>query len=188
MDCGGQRPAVLERNCTGGSCPNVACLPSNNVIGSAKANWFARHGAEYGIETGPVSTDMRVSSAGSERWWKTSFSFIGALQGYRGRTGSGRSRFVAPKMVEVLLHDRGGGTTTGHGVFLDLGSRRAPSIGHPLPLVAVDEIPQLMQPWRPTIEELKEHPYFLVAVTDDGRDLECLSIDGQSHHYWSAFH
>src|SRR5580704_18077018 len=55
----GLRTAVVERKYIGGSCPNIACLPSKNVIRSAKANWFARHGAEYGVQTGPVSTDMR---------------------------------------------------------------------------------------------------------------------------------
>ncbi len=55
----GHRTAVVERKYIGGSCPNIACLPSKNVIWSAKANWFARHGAEYGIQTGPVSTDMK---------------------------------------------------------------------------------------------------------------------------------
>src|ERR1700742_1400965 len=55
----GYRTAVVERKYIGGSCPNIACLPSKNVIRSAKANWFARHGAEYGISSGPVSTDMK---------------------------------------------------------------------------------------------------------------------------------
>src|SRR5215471_14328350 len=54
----GHRTAVVERKYIGGSCPNIACLPSKNVIRSAKANWFARHGAVYGIQSGPVSTDM----------------------------------------------------------------------------------------------------------------------------------
>jgi pyruvate/2-oxoglutarate dehydrogenase complex dihydrolipoamide dehydrogenase (E3) component len=45
----GHRTAVVERKYVGRSCPNIACLPSKNVIRSAKANWFARHGPEYGI-------------------------------------------------------------------------------------------------------------------------------------------
>jgi pyruvate/2-oxoglutarate dehydrogenase complex dihydrolipoamide dehydrogenase (E3) component len=32
----GQRVAVVERALIGGSCPNIACLPSKNVIHSAK--------------------------------------------------------------------------------------------------------------------------------------------------------
>jgi pyruvate/2-oxoglutarate dehydrogenase complex dihydrolipoamide dehydrogenase (E3) component len=33
----GQKTVVVERSMIGGSCPNVACLPSKNVIYSAKA-------------------------------------------------------------------------------------------------------------------------------------------------------
>jgi pyruvate/2-oxoglutarate dehydrogenase complex dihydrolipoamide dehydrogenase (E3) component len=33
----GQKTTVVERSMIGGSCPNVACLPSKNVIYSAKA-------------------------------------------------------------------------------------------------------------------------------------------------------
>src|SRR5215831_20862072 len=55
---GGKRTAVVERKMVGGSCPNIACLPSKNVIHSAKvASLVARH-AEFGIETGPYSIDM----------------------------------------------------------------------------------------------------------------------------------
>jgi len=32
----GNRTALIERRLVGGSCPNVACLPSKNVIHSAK--------------------------------------------------------------------------------------------------------------------------------------------------------
>ena len=31
----GQRTAVIERKLVGGSCPNVACLPSNNLSSTA---------------------------------------------------------------------------------------------------------------------------------------------------------
>src|SRR6266852_2738130 len=33
----GQKTVVVERSMVGGSCPNIACLPSKNVIYSAKA-------------------------------------------------------------------------------------------------------------------------------------------------------
>jgi pyruvate/2-oxoglutarate dehydrogenase complex dihydrolipoamide dehydrogenase (E3) component len=32
----GRRTAVVERGLIGGSCPNIACLPSKNIIHSAK--------------------------------------------------------------------------------------------------------------------------------------------------------
>src|SRR5262244_1706847 len=54
----GRRTAVIERKYIGGSCPNIACLPSKNIIHSAKvASLVARH-REFGIETGPTSIEM----------------------------------------------------------------------------------------------------------------------------------
>src|ERR1700688_2256539 len=120
----GHRTAVVERKYIGGSCPNIACLPSKNVIRSAKANWFARHGAEYGIQTGPVSTDMkgvlnrkRKMVEGGVQVHLDLFKATGA------ELIRGEARFVAPKTVEVHLNDGGRRTITGDRVFLDLGSR-----------------------------------------------------------------
>jgi len=45
----GKRAIVIERRYIGGSCPNIACLPSKNIIHSAKvASYFARS-EEFGI-------------------------------------------------------------------------------------------------------------------------------------------
>jgi pyruvate/2-oxoglutarate dehydrogenase complex dihydrolipoamide dehydrogenase (E3) component len=41
----GRRVAVIERQYLGGSCPNIACLPSKNVLHSAKVASHARRGA-----------------------------------------------------------------------------------------------------------------------------------------------
>jgi 1-aminocyclopropane-1-carboxylate deaminase/D-cysteine desulfhydrase-like pyridoxal-dependent ACC family enzyme len=38
----GQRVAVIERKYVGGSCPNIACLPSKNIIHSAKVASYLR--------------------------------------------------------------------------------------------------------------------------------------------------
>jgi choline dehydrogenase-like flavoprotein len=39
----GKRVAVVDRKCIGGSCPNIACLPSKNTIHLALAVSDARH-------------------------------------------------------------------------------------------------------------------------------------------------
>jgi pyruvate/2-oxoglutarate dehydrogenase complex dihydrolipoamide dehydrogenase (E3) component len=54
----GQRVAVIERRYIGGSCPNIACLPSKNVIHSAKVASYLRRGAEFGIEAAGRPVDM----------------------------------------------------------------------------------------------------------------------------------
>jgi pyruvate/2-oxoglutarate dehydrogenase complex dihydrolipoamide dehydrogenase (E3) component len=122
----GNHTAVVERKYIGGSCPNIACLPSKNVIRSAKAHWFARHGGEYGIRTGPVSTDMkgvlnrkRKMVEGEVQFHLNRFKETGA------ELIRGEAQFVAPKTVEVRLNEGGRRTITGDRVFLDLGSRSA---------------------------------------------------------------
>src|SRR5579862_8470302 len=47
----GQRVAVIERRYIGGSCPNIACLPSKNILHSAKVASYFRRGAEFGLAT-----------------------------------------------------------------------------------------------------------------------------------------
>ena len=53
-----RRTAVVERRWIGGSCPNIACLPSKNEIWSARAAHLAHHAAQFGTVTGPVTTNM----------------------------------------------------------------------------------------------------------------------------------
>jgi pyruvate/2-oxoglutarate dehydrogenase complex dihydrolipoamide dehydrogenase (E3) component len=46
----GQRVAVVERKWIGGSCPNIACLPSKNIIHSAKVASYFKRASEFGGE------------------------------------------------------------------------------------------------------------------------------------------
>src|SRR6516164_5513989 len=54
----GHKTAVVERRWIGGSCPNIACMPSKNEISSAKVADVARHGGDFGTPTGSVTVDM----------------------------------------------------------------------------------------------------------------------------------
>src|SRR5947209_11708924 len=45
----GKKVAVIERKYVGGSCPNIACLPSKNIIHSAKVASYFRRSEEFGI-------------------------------------------------------------------------------------------------------------------------------------------
>jgi len=120
----GHRTAVVERKYIGGSCPNIACLPSKNVIRSAKANWFARRGVEYGIQTGPVSTDMRGVFNRKRKMVEGEVQFhLDRFKATGAELIHGQARFIAPKTVDVHLNEGGARTITGDRVFLDLGSR-----------------------------------------------------------------
>src|SRR6476660_7965370 len=54
----GQRVAVIDRKYIGGSCPNIACLPSKNIIHSAKIASYFRRSKEFGIRHDGFAIDM----------------------------------------------------------------------------------------------------------------------------------
>ena len=60
MAAAGHRTAVIERKLIGGSCPNVACLPSKNIIHSAKVKSLALRASAFGLDTGAIRTDMKA--------------------------------------------------------------------------------------------------------------------------------
>ena len=125
----GRRTAVVERKYIGGSCPNVACLPSKNVIHSAKvASLVGRH-REFGIETGPISIDMAGVYARKREMVEGIVQvhldkFHAALNQHRGdELILGDGAFVAPRTLRVALRDGGERTLTAERVFVNLGSR-----------------------------------------------------------------
>jgi pyruvate/2-oxoglutarate dehydrogenase complex dihydrolipoamide dehydrogenase (E3) component len=126
----GRRTAVVERRWIGGSCPNIACMPSKNEIRSAEVAHLVRHAAEYGIATGPVAVDMEAV-----RQRKRDMVADQVAQHLRNYAASGAElimasgRFVAPKTLEVSLNDGGMRLLTGERVFLNVGTHAAiPSV------------------------------------------------------------
>lgn len=64
----GERTAVVERRWIGGSCPNIACLPSKNVIYSAKVASLFHRAAEFGIQSEPFEISMEGVRARKRKW------------------------------------------------------------------------------------------------------------------------
>jgi pyruvate/2-oxoglutarate dehydrogenase complex dihydrolipoamide dehydrogenase (E3) component len=54
----GKRVAVIERKYIGGSCPNIACLPTKNVVHSAKVASYFRRSEEFGMNKQGFAVDM----------------------------------------------------------------------------------------------------------------------------------
>lgn len=48
----GQRVAAIERPYIGGACPNIACLPSKNIIHTAQIAHYVRNSEEFGPRPG----------------------------------------------------------------------------------------------------------------------------------------
>jgi len=122
----GRRTAVVERRWIGGSCPNIACLPSKNEIWSAEVAHLARHAAHFGTATGPVATDMAKVRQRKRDMVNREIDFH--LQTYKTSGAElimGTGRFIASKTLEVRLNNGGTRELAGDQVFLNVGTHAA---------------------------------------------------------------
>ena len=123
----GRRTAVVERRWIGGSCPNIACLPSKNEIWSARIAHQTRHAGQFGtIITGSVTTDMAKVRQRKRDMVDREIALH--LQNYKESGAElimGSGRFVAPKMVEVSLNAGGTRLLAADQIFLNLGTHAA---------------------------------------------------------------
>jgi pyruvate/2-oxoglutarate dehydrogenase complex dihydrolipoamide dehydrogenase (E3) component len=141
----GQRVAVVERKYLGGSCPNVACLPSKNVIHGARVASYIHRSGEYGIATEGWRIDMAAVRArkrkmvdGEVEFHRAKFKATGAEFVW------GTGRFVAPRTIEVALNAGGARTLRGKVVVIDTGSRArlddTPGLREARPLTHVEAL------------------------------------------------
>src|SRR5262245_32533395 len=120
----GQKTAVIERAMVGGSCPNVACLPSKNVIHSAKAVSLVHPTRGLGVVTGPLRVDM---AGVARRKWQMVNELVEVHLGKFRASGAelvmGEAQFTEPKTVRVNLNAGGTRLLRGERVFINVGTR-----------------------------------------------------------------
>jgi pyruvate/2-oxoglutarate dehydrogenase complex dihydrolipoamide dehydrogenase (E3) component len=153
----GQRVAVIERKYIGGSCPNIACLPSKNIIQSAKVTSYFRRGKEFGSVTDGFRVDMsavrarkRAMVSGLNKAYLDNYKHTGA----EFILGSGH--FIGPKTLEVTPAN---GTTRrlrGANVIVSTGTRAAfepvPGLSDAQPMTHIEAL------------ELDEVPGHLIVI------------------------
>jgi pyruvate/2-oxoglutarate dehydrogenase complex dihydrolipoamide dehydrogenase (E3) component len=133
----GKRTATVERKYIGGACPNIACLPSKNVIHSAEVASLIGRRQEFGIDTGRVSIDM----AGVYRRKRKMVDDLVELHlSLYKKSGAeliwGDGCFVGPRTMQVALRDGGKRTLTAERVFLNVGTH-----------AVIPDIPGLREAW-----------------------------------------
>src|SRR5712664_4875604 len=98
----GMKTANIERKYVGGSCQNIACLPSKNVIHSAKVASYFRRSEEFGITKDDWKIDMSVVR---ERKRRMVTGLVEMHLDLYKKSGTelvmGSGRFVGPKTIEV---------------------------------------------------------------------------------------
>jgi pyruvate/2-oxoglutarate dehydrogenase complex dihydrolipoamide dehydrogenase (E3) component len=119
----GKRTAVVERKLIGGSCANIACLPTKNIIHSAKvASLFSRH-QEFGIQTGTIDINMAGVYARKRKMVDEIVQVH--LDKYHAAGDElilGDAKFVGPLTLQVALRDGGERTITADRVFVNVGT------------------------------------------------------------------
>jgi pyruvate/2-oxoglutarate dehydrogenase complex dihydrolipoamide dehydrogenase (E3) component len=157
MASSGKRTAAIERDLIGGACPNVACLPTKNVIHSAKVASYAARGGEFGVEIDHWRLDMaqvnrrrREMVAGLHDVHMQNFQKSGA------EIVMGRGRFVGERTIEVNGHDGSTRVLRGERVFINTGTRATidsiPGLAEAQPLTHVEAL---------ELETLPEHVMIL---------------------------
>jgi pyruvate/2-oxoglutarate dehydrogenase complex dihydrolipoamide dehydrogenase (E3) component len=139
----GRRTASVERRWIGGSCPNIACMPSKNEVWSARIAHLTRHAAQFGTVTGSVATDMAKVCQRKRDMVNREIALH--LENYKTSGAElimGNARFVGPKTLEVHLNDGGTRVLVGDQVFINIGTHaaipRIPGIEAARPLTHIE--------------------------------------------------
>jgi len=149
----GQRVAAIDRKYIGGSCPNIACLPSKNIIHSAKVASYFRRSEEFGIAKRDFTVDMSAVRDRKRRMvssWNNVYLDNYKKNGAEFILGSGR--FIASKAVEVRMHDGTIRRLRGTNVIINTGTHAAlepvPGLLEAQPLTHIEAL---------ELDELPEH-------------------------------
>jgi pyruvate/2-oxoglutarate dehydrogenase complex dihydrolipoamide dehydrogenase (E3) component len=120
----GQKTIVVERSMVGGACPNVACLPSKNVIYSAKAVSLVHPTTGLGVTTGSVRVDMPGVARRKRQMVEGLVELhLGRFKASGDELVMGEARFTEPKTVQVTLNSGGTRLLRGERVFINVGTR-----------------------------------------------------------------
>jgi pyruvate/2-oxoglutarate dehydrogenase complex dihydrolipoamide dehydrogenase (E3) component len=141
----GKRVAVVERKYIGGSCPNIACLPSKNIIHSAKVASYFRRSGEFGIAHQGFTIDMsgvrdrkRKMVTGLNEMYRENYRNTGA------EFILGTGRFVAPKTVEIVPGNGNSRQLRGTNVIISTGTRATleaiPGLAEAKPLTHIEAL------------------------------------------------
>jgi pyruvate/2-oxoglutarate dehydrogenase complex dihydrolipoamide dehydrogenase (E3) component len=141
----GMKTAVIERKYVGGSCPNIACLPSKNIIHSAQVASYFRRSEEFGITKDNWKINM---PAVRERKRKMVTGLVDIHLDLYKKSGAqlvmGSGRFVGPKTVEVTSAE---GTTRllrGKRLLINTGTRATieptPGLAESKPLTHIEAL------------------------------------------------
>jgi pyruvate/2-oxoglutarate dehydrogenase complex dihydrolipoamide dehydrogenase (E3) component len=149
----GKRVAVVDRRYIGGSCPNIACLPSKNIIQSAKVALYVHRSEEFGIRGRDFAVDMsvvrdrkRAMVSGLNEMYLDIYKQTGA------EFIIGAGRFIGPRTVDVTLPDGTRRQLRGANVIISTGTHAAID-----PILGLEDAQPLTHIEALELDEVPEH-------------------------------
>jgi pyruvate/2-oxoglutarate dehydrogenase complex dihydrolipoamide dehydrogenase (E3) component len=141
----GQRVAVVDRKYIGGSCPNIACLPSKNIIHGAKIASYVRSSEDFGIAKEGFTVDMaRVRGRKRKMVSGLNDMYLDIYKNTGAQLIFGSGRFISPRTLEVTLSDGTRRQLRGTNVIVSTGTRAAlppvPGLVEAQPLTHVEAL------------------------------------------------
>jgi pyruvate/2-oxoglutarate dehydrogenase complex dihydrolipoamide dehydrogenase (E3) component len=123
----GRKTAIVERVHVGGTCINEGCTPTKTMVASARVAYLARRGADYGVDVGEVTVDMRRVR---QRKREIVDSFRGSSERRLEDKPNldliyGEARFTGPKTVQIMLPSGEKRELTAETIFINTGERPA---------------------------------------------------------------
>ncbi|MGA7205103.1 MAG: FAD-dependent oxidoreductase [Specibacter sp.] len=119
----GQRVAMVERGMIGGTCINVACIPTKTLVNSARLLALTRRAAEFGID-GAQSPSIDINLLRSRKEDVVGTMVAGQRKSFLGSGMDlviGEARFTGPRTVEVNDDDGTRRTLRGTNVVVNTG-------------------------------------------------------------------
>jgi pyruvate/2-oxoglutarate dehydrogenase complex dihydrolipoamide dehydrogenase (E3) component len=141
----GKHVAAVERKFLGGACPNVACLPSKNVIHSAQVASYFQRGEEFGMLTDKWTVAMPGVRA-RKRSMVDGLSQIHKDNFARNKVVvvMGEGCFTGERTLKVSLADGGERVLQADQVFVNTGTRaeipNIPGLAECSPLTHVEAL------------------------------------------------
>ena len=125
----GYKAALIERDpeMIGGTCINVACIPTKTLVQSAKVAAMVRRAGDFGI--GAELTGIDMAKVRERKRSVVGFMRSGNSRLFTSIPGLefmlGAARFIGERAVEVQLRDGGNRTLVGTHVVINTGTRPA---------------------------------------------------------------
>ena len=141
----GQRVVAVEREYVGGACPNIACLPSKNIIHAAQVAHYVRSSEEFGITIPNFVVKMPAVRARKRRMVQ---GLVDTHLDLYHRSGAelvmASGPFVGPRTLEATLADGKKRLLRGKNVVIGTGTHAAvdstPGLHEAKPLTHVEAL------------------------------------------------